>query len=75
MAASNGIPQACFVTTGGYKVFAGSRSDAFFFDFDGIKNLLDTAASGTSPPHTSGTRQTDHQRRPGRVGPNPDAIN
>jgi hypothetical protein len=25
-----------------YTFFAGSRSDAFFFDFDGIKNLFDT---------------------------------
>src|SRR5262249_39150579 len=24
-----------------YTFFAGSRSDAFFFDFDGIKNLFD----------------------------------
>jgi putative transposase len=30
--------------------FAGSRSDAFFFDFDGIKNLFDTR---TSPSLTS----------------------
>lgn len=25
----------------GYRFFAGARSDAFFFDFDGIKNLFD----------------------------------
>ncbi len=25
----------------GYQFFAGARSDAFFFDFDGIKNLFD----------------------------------
>ena len=35
-------PRAGFAASGGYKVFAGSRSDAFFFDFDGIKNLFDT---------------------------------
>ena len=27
--------------SGAYSFFAGSRSDAFFFDFDGIKNLFD----------------------------------
>ncbi|MDR3662870.1 MAG: DUF4331 family protein [Mycobacterium sp.] len=27
----------------GYRFFAGARSDAFFFDFDGIKNLFDTS--------------------------------
>jgi hypothetical protein len=30
------------MTVGSIRVFAGSRSDAFFFDFDGIKNLFDT---------------------------------
>jgi hypothetical protein len=29
------------VKAGDYTFFAGSRSDAFFFDFDGIKNLFD----------------------------------
>jgi Domain of unknown function (DUF4331) len=29
------------VKKGNIKFFAGSRSDAFFFDFDGIKNLFD----------------------------------
>ena len=28
--------------SGPYNFFAGSRSDAFFFDFEGIKNLFDT---------------------------------
>src|SRR5258705_12347147 len=27
-----------------YTFFAGSRSDAFFFDFDGIKNMFDTSS-------------------------------
>src|SRR5215472_3669339 len=27
------------IRSGAYTFFAGSRSDAFFFDFDGIKNL------------------------------------
>lgn len=31
------------VTPGDYKFFAGSRSDAFFFDFDGIKTIFDTS--------------------------------
>src|SRR5262249_8042932 len=29
------------IKSGPYTFFAGSRSDAFFFDFDGIKNLFD----------------------------------
>src|SRR5208283_1362353 len=29
------------VKSGAYTFFAGSRSDAFFFDFDGIKNMFD----------------------------------
>jgi hypothetical protein len=45
-------PEADFVTRGGYKVFAGSRSDAFFFDFDGIKNLFDTSGNRNfTAPH------------------------
>ncbi len=31
------------VAAGDYTFFAGARSDAFFFDFDGIKNLFDTS--------------------------------
>ena len=34
--------QPNIVEAGPYKFFAGARSDAFFFDFDGIKNLFDT---------------------------------
>jgi hypothetical protein len=30
------------VKAGGYTFFAGARSDAFFFDYDGIKALFDT---------------------------------
>lgn len=30
------------VKAGDYTVFTGARSDAFFFDYDGIKNLFDT---------------------------------
>ena len=30
-------------TSGDFTFFAGARSDAFFFDFDGIKNLFDTS--------------------------------
>ena len=30
------------VKSGPYTFFAGVRSDAFFFDYDGIKNLFDT---------------------------------
>ena len=28
-------------TSGGFSFFAGARSDAFFFDFDGVKGLFD----------------------------------
>src|SRR5271157_2371360 len=31
------------IKAGPYTFFAGSRSDAFFFDFDGVKNLFDTS--------------------------------
>jgi hypothetical protein len=30
-------------TSGEFRFFAGARSDAFFFDFDGVKNLFDTS--------------------------------
>jgi hypothetical protein len=43
------------VRTGDYTFFAGSRSDAFFFDFDGIKNLFDIRGKRTfTEPHLSG---------------------
>ena len=35
-------PKPNIVKAGGCTFFAGSRSDAFFFDFDGIKALFDT---------------------------------
>ena len=31
------------VTAGSFTLFAGARSDAFFFDIDGVKNLFDTS--------------------------------
>src|SRR3569833_2081366 len=31
------------IKSGPYTFFAGSRSDAFFFDFDGIKSLFDSS--------------------------------
>jgi len=34
-------PKPNIVKAGDYTFFAGSRSDAFFFDFDGIKKLFD----------------------------------
>ncbi len=40
---------------GGYTFFAGNRSDAFFFDFDGIKNLFDTKGGRNfTAPHLGG---------------------
>ncbi|MER7204606.1 hypothetical protein CG723_41115 [Streptomyces sp. CB01635] len=48
-------PQAKVVSSGDYKVAAGSRSDAFFFDFDGIKNLFDTSGNRNfTAPHLGG---------------------
>ena len=41
------------IKSGPYTFFAGSRSDAFFFDFDGIKNLFDIRGGGTSPSRIS----------------------
>jgi len=41
--------------SGGYTFFAGARSDAFFFDFDGIKNLFDTSGGRNfTAPHLGG---------------------
>lgn len=43
------------VTSGVHTFFAGSRSDAFFFDFDGIKNLFDTSGGRNfTAPHLGG---------------------
>src|SRR5438105_8790243 len=45
-------PRPNTVEAGGYRFFTGSRSDAFFFDYDGIKNLYDTSGTKnfTRPP-------------------------
>jgi hypothetical protein len=43
------------MTGGSIRCFAGSRSDAFFFDFDGIKNLFDTRGKRNfTEPHLGG---------------------
>jgi Domain of unknown function (DUF4331) len=43
------------VKSGNYTFFAGTRSDAFFFDFDGIKNLFDTSGGRNfTAPHLGG---------------------
>lgn len=43
------------VETNGFRFFAGARSDAFFFDFDGIKNLFDiTGGRNFTAPHLGG---------------------
>jgi hypothetical protein len=43
------------VTSGKYTFFAGRRSDAFFFDYDGIKNLFDTSGGRNfTAPHLGG---------------------
>lgn len=42
-------------TSGDYTFFAGARSDAFFFDYDGIKNLFDTRGGRNfTAPHLGG---------------------
>lgn len=42
-------------TSGDITFFAGARSDAFFFDFDGIKNLFDTSGKRNfTEPHIGG---------------------
>ena len=44
------------IRSGPYTFFAGSRSDAFFFDFDGIKNLFDISGGkrNFTEPHLGG---------------------
>jgi hypothetical protein len=43
------------ITAGDYTFFAGSRSDAFFFDYDGVKNLFDTnGGRNFTAPHLGG---------------------
>lgn len=40
---------------GDFTFFAGARSDAFFFDYDGIKNLFDTSGGRNfTAPHLGG---------------------
>jgi hypothetical protein len=54
-------------TSGSFTFFAGARSDAFFFDFDGIKNLFDTSGKrnftdlhlGTESPWTGVDSNTE----------------
>ncbi len=48
-------PEPNLVKAGDYTFFAGSRSDAFFFDFDGIRNLFDIRGKRNfTEPHLSG---------------------
>ncbi len=43
------------VKSSAYMFFAGTRSDAFFFDYDGIKNLFDTSGGRNfTAPHLGG---------------------
>jgi hypothetical protein len=49
-------PKPNIVKAGDYTFFAGSRSDAFFFDFDGVKALFDTRGKRNfTEYHASGT--------------------
>ena len=53
-------PKPNLVKAGDYTFFAGSRSDAFFFDFDGIKNLFDIRGKRNfNEPHLSGKSTVD----------------
>jgi len=48
-------PRPNLVKAADYTFFAGSRSDAFFFDFDGIKNLFDIRGKRNfTEPHLGG---------------------
>jgi len=48
-------PSPNIVKAGDYTFFAGARSDAFFFDFDGIKALFDTSGKRNfTEPHFGG---------------------
>jgi hypothetical protein len=48
-------PRPNIMMAGSIRFFAGSRSDAFFFDFDGIKNLFDTRGKRNfTEPHLGG---------------------
>ena len=48
-------PQPNVLRAGQITFFAGSRSDAFFFDFDGIKSLFDTRGKRNfTEPHLGG---------------------
>src|SRR5580698_9225715 len=48
-------PTPDIVKAGDRSFFAGSRSDAFFFDFDGIKNLFDISGKRNfTEPHLGG---------------------
>src|SRR5436305_9793240 len=48
-------PKPNIVKAGDYNFSAGSRSDAFFFDFDGLKNLYDTRGGRNfTAPHRGG---------------------
>ena len=48
-------PKPNIMKSGNYTFFAGSRSDAFFFDYDGIKNLFDTRGGRNfTAPHLGG---------------------
>src|SRR4029077_16709099 len=48
-------PKPNIMKPGSPPFFAGSRSDAFFFDYDGIKNLFDTRGGRNfTAPHLGG---------------------
>ena len=48
-------PEPIIAAAGDITFFAGARSDAFFFDFDGIKNLFDTSGKRNfTEPHLGG---------------------
>ena len=55
-------PTPNIATADGIRFFAGARSDAFFFDYDGIKNLFDTSGGRNfTAPHLGGPSPWTHQ--------------
>ncbi len=59
---------ANIATSAAFTFCAGARSDAFFFDFDGIKNLFDTSGGRNfTAPHLGGSRRGRRGLEPRRT--------
>lgn len=79
-------PNPSIFSSGSFTFFAGARSDAFFFDYDGIENLFDTSGGRNfTAPHlvpnppgpvwirtsTPTSARLSSKCRPARSAPNP----